>query len=166
MRLHRRLGASMDDCVFCGIVSGRLPVSAVYRDTRCLAFMDIHPINPGHILVVPTRHASGLAELDRADGAAIMQVASRIAVALRAGALSDLNVRCEGVSLFLSDGAAAGQVVGHVHLHVVPRYRGDGAGFRRGCHAGHGQDRDNLSLFAGVLARVLGQEEPASEERE
>ena len=156
----------MGSCVFCAIVSGSQPASVVYRDTRCLAFMDIRPINPGHVLVVPTRHASGLAELDRADGAAIMHVASRIAVALRSGALSDLNVQCEGVNLLLSDGAAAGQVVGHVHLHVVPRFRGDGAGFRRGCHEGPASNRDDLSLLAGVLARILGQEEPASGEGE
>ena len=115
----------MTGCVFCEILAGRLPSSIVSQDDSCSAFLDIQPINPGHILVIPNSHAASLAELEGAAGAALFLVARRIAEALRISGL-----KCEGVNLFLADGEAAGQEVFHVHLHVVPRYKGDGFGFR------------------------------------
>src|SRR5215203_1477127 len=110
----------MDDCIFCRILAGDAPGSFVYRDEQCAAFTDVQPVNPGHLLVVPTRHAASLAELDAPTAGRLMQVAQRLAAALRASGL-----RCEGVNLFLADGAAAFQEVPHLHLHVLPRWRGD-----------------------------------------
>ena len=115
----------MPDCIFCEIQARRSPASFVYEDDACVAFMDIQPVTPCHVLVVPRRHAANLAELDPQDGAHIFQVAQRMAAALRASGL-----RCEGVNLFLADGEAAGQDVFHVHLHVIPRFSGDGFGLR------------------------------------
>ncbi len=113
----------MSACIFCELAAGRGEVSLVYEDERALAFMDIQPVVRGHLLVVPRAHAVSLAELDPEDGAHLFVLAQRAAAALRA---SDL--RCEGVNLFLADGEAAGQDVFHVHLHVLPRYAGDGFG--------------------------------------
>jgi histidine triad (HIT) family protein len=115
----------MTECIFCQILAGEEPVSLVYQDARCAAFMDIQPVNPGHVLVVPNRHAAYLSELDPEDGAQIFRVAQRLAAALRKSGL-----RCEGVNFFLADGEAAGQDVFHLHLHVIPRYEGDGFGLR------------------------------------
>lgn len=115
----------MSECIFCRILDGQLPASFVYRDDRCAAFMDIQPVNPGHLLVVPVRHAAHLANIDSNAAADLMRVGHTAAAALRA---SDL--RCEGVNLFLADGAAAMQEVFHVHLHVFPRFRGDGFGLK------------------------------------
>lgn len=119
----------MSHCVFCAIASGEAPASLVHRDDRIVAFLDIAPATPGHLLVVPTRHATHLADLDPEDGARMFRVAQRIAVALR-GAAHD----AAGVNLFLADGEVAGQEVFHTHLHVLPRREGDGfrvsAGFR------------------------------------
>jgi histidine triad (HIT) family protein len=112
-------------CVFCEILAGRLPASLVYHDELATAFMDIQPVNPGHILVVPNRHLADLAELPPELGAHLFGVAQRLAAAVRASGL-----RCEGVDLFLADGEAAGQEVFHAHLHVIPRFAGDGFGFR------------------------------------
>lgn len=108
------------DCVFCEIVAGRAPASVAFADDVALCFMDIAPVNPGHLLVVPRRHASGLAELDEETGAHLFTLGMRMADALRASGL-----RCEGVNLFLADGRVAGQDVFHVHLHVLPRFAGD-----------------------------------------
>ena len=108
-------------CVFCGIVEGRLEASLLYDDQRVVAFMDLNPITPGHLLVIPRAHAASLDELDTEDGAQAFRVAQRLAAAVRAS-----GVRSEGVNLFLADGEAAGQEVFHVHLHVLPRYEGDG----------------------------------------
>ena len=96
----------MTDCVFCRILAGELPASFVYRDDRCAAFMDIQPVNAGHLLVVPVRHASFLADMDGAAAAELMRVGHAAAAALRASEL-----RCEGVNFFLADGEAAMQEV-------------------------------------------------------
>jgi histidine triad (HIT) family protein len=109
-----------DDCIFCAIVAGRAPASVVYDDTDLLAFMDIRPVTPGHLLIIPKRHAPFLAELEEATGARMFTVAMRLARALR-----DSGLRCEGINLFLADGEAAFQEVFHVHLHVFPRFDGD-----------------------------------------
>ncbi|MEQ8232690.1 MAG: HIT family protein, partial [Gammaproteobacteria bacterium] len=85
------------------------------------AFMDIQPITPGHTLVVPLIKAATLAELPAPTGARMFTVAQRVAAAIR-----HTDLACEGVNLFLADGAAAGQTVFHLHLHVFPRYTDDG----------------------------------------
>jgi len=115
----------MSDCIFCRILAGELPASFVYRDDRVAAFMDIQPVNPGHLLVVPVNHASYLADIDAAGAAELMRVAHAAAAALRASEL-----RCEGVNFFLADGQAAMQEIFHVHLHVFPRFKGDGFGLK------------------------------------
>ena len=109
------------DCIFCAIVTGEAESSRLYEDDSVLAFLDIQPINDGHLLVIPKQHASDLAELDPIAGAGIFRVAQSMAAALRR-----TDLRVEGVNLFLADGAAAGQEVFHVHLHVFPRWEGDG----------------------------------------
>ena len=111
----------MRNCIFCGILAGLSPANFVYRDELCAAFMDICPVNPGHVLVVPYTHAVLLSELDKETVGQIFQVAQRVDNALRA-----CGIKCEGVNLFLADGRAAGQEVMHVHLHVIPRFDGDG----------------------------------------
>jgi histidine triad (HIT) family protein len=97
----------------------------VYEDARTVVFMDIQPVVRGHMLVVPRAHAPYLADLDPEDGAEVFKAGQRAAAALRRSTL-----RCEGVNLFLADGEVAGQDVFHAHLHVIPRYTGDGFGLR------------------------------------
>jgi diadenosine tetraphosphate (Ap4A) HIT family hydrolase len=111
--------------IFTDIVAGRAPSSKVYEDDDLLAFMDIRPMTPGHLLVIPKMPARSLAELDPALGGKLFQVGQRLAAALRAS-----EVACDGVNLFLADGVTAGQEVFHVHLHVIPRTPGDGFGVR------------------------------------
>jgi len=139
-----------NDCVFCKILSGELEVSMVYQDDRCSAFMDIQPVNPGHTLVVPNRHASNLAELDEEEGAQLFRVAQPIAAALRKS-----GVKCEGVNFFLADGEAAGQEVFHVHLHILPRYVGDGFGLRFGPHYANKPGRQELNETADRIRNAL-----------
>ncbi len=112
-------------CVFCRILAGDIPASVVYEDDYSLAFLDIQPITPGHVLLIPKVHAASLIELDQASAARLMIVAQKVDQALRQSGLA-----CEGVNLYLADGAAAGQEVFHVHLHVFPRFAGDGFGLR------------------------------------
>jgi histidine triad (HIT) family protein len=114
---------AVSGCIFCDVLPGRLPGSFVYRDDRVAAFMDIRPVNPGHLLIVPVRHAPYLADIDGDTAAHLMRTAHRLAAALRLS-----SVRCEGVNLFLADGEAAMQEIFHVHLHVFPRFGNDGFG--------------------------------------
>ena len=112
-----------DQCVFCEIVAGTSPVSWVYQDDTVVAFMDIQPVNPGHMLVMPKQHHELMHEYDEVTLTRTWQVVRRVAVALRrAGA------RCEGINMLVADGEAAFQDVPHFHVHVIPRFAGDGFG--------------------------------------
>lgn len=113
-------GERLSDCVFCEIAAGRSPVSAFYEDELVLGFMTIGPVTEGHAMVMPKRHAAYLAELDEPTGRHLWTITQRAAAAIRGS-----GVRCEGVNLFLADGAAAFQEIFHVHMHVFPRFRGD-----------------------------------------
>jgi histidine triad (HIT) family protein len=99
----------------------------VYHGEHVSAFMDIRPVNPGHVLVVPNEHAPDLSELDPGSGRRIFEVAQRVAAAIYRS-----RIRCEGINFHLADGEAAGQEVFHLHLHVFPRYSGDGFGLKFG----------------------------------
>jgi histidine triad (HIT) family protein len=127
-----------------------LPASIVYRDDVCSALLDIQPVNPGHILVIPNRHAAYLADIDGETAAHLMRVAHRMAAALRQS-----GVRCEGVNLFLADGEAARQEVFHVHLHVFPRFRGDGFGLTFGPDYANRPPRSALDAMAEQIRAVL-----------
>ena len=115
----------MADCIFCKILSGKAPVSFVYSDDVVAAFMDIQPVNLGHLLIIPKRHAPLMSDVTADEAAAMMLVAQRTTAALRASTL-----KCEGVNYFLADGEAAMQEVFHAHLHVFPRFKGDNFGLR------------------------------------
>jgi histidine triad (HIT) family protein len=138
------------NCVFCDIVRGKAPASIVYSDSRVMAFMDIQPVNRGHLLVVPRVHASCLQELEAETGGWLFQVGMELAAAIRRSGL-----RCEGVNLFLADGEAAGQDVFHVHLHVIPRFQGDGFGFRFAPEYYRLPERLELEEVAAKIRREL-----------
>ena len=138
-------------CIFCKIVEGSAPASKVYEDDLCLAFMDIQPVNPGHLLVIPKAHFTDLTDLPAETGGHLFQVAQLIALSL-----PKTNVKNEGVDFFLANGAAAGQEVFHVHLHVIPRYAGDGFGFRFGAEYNNLPERSELDAIAAQIKQQLG----------
>jgi histidine triad (HIT) family protein len=111
----------MSDCAFCQIVEGSAPASVVYSDSTVMAFMDIQPIVAGHLLVIPKRHAQLMGDLQAGEGSACWMIAELMAKAIRGSGL-----RVEGVNVFVADGEAAFQDVPHFHVHVIPRYVGDG----------------------------------------
>ncbi len=139
-----------NDCIFCKLLSGELEASMIYQDDCCSAFMDIQPINPGHALVVPNRHAARLADLDETEGAHMFRVAQRLTTALYKS-----EIRCEGVDFILADGEAAGQEVFHAHLHVFPRYVGDGFSVRFGPHYANKPERRELNAIADRIRNAL-----------
>ena len=111
------------DCIFCKIVNGIAPASVVYSDDRIMAFLDISQINPGHVLIIPKKHATSMAEMEEETGAHLFKTTMRLA-----GAIRRSGVKCEGVNLFVADGAVAFQDVFHFHMHIIPRFKDDGFG--------------------------------------
>ncbi len=107
-------------CVFCEIVAGRGTAAVVHRDDLVVAFLDIAPRNPGHVLVVPVAHADDIVATPAATAERMMVVAQRIARAIRR-----TDLRAEGFNFVMNTGRAAGQTVFHAHLHIMPRYAGD-----------------------------------------
>ena len=114
----------MEDCVFCKIIKGVLPISKIYEDDELLAFLDIQPVNKGHVLIIPKQHKELIAELEDKTLGNMIALANKINQAIRKS-----DIKSEGINLFLADGEAAGQEVFHVHLHVIPRFSKDGFGF-------------------------------------
>jgi diadenosine tetraphosphate (Ap4A) HIT family hydrolase len=139
----------MSECVFCAVSAGDAERSLVYEDEASVAVMDISPVNPGHVLVIPKRHAAGLEDLTAEAGSHLFTVAMRVSAALRRSA-----VRSEGINVFLADGEAAGQDVFHVHLHVLPRFAGDPFRVHR---AGGWSEapRDELNQLAAQIREAL-----------
>ena len=140
----------MTFCIFCKIVEGSAPSSKVYEDEICLAFMDIQPVNPGHVLVIPKAHFSDLSDLPAETGGHLFQVAQRIALSM-----PKTDVKNEGIDFFLANGEAAGQEVFHVHLHIIPRYEGDGFGFRFGPNYNNLPERSQLDAIAVQIKQQL-----------
>jgi histidine triad (HIT) family protein len=140
----------LSSCEFCEIVAGRSPASVVYRDEDCIAFMDLRPVTAGHLLVVPIEHATHLADLDPTEGQVLFALAQRLTAAIRRTSLKP-----DGVNLYLADGEAAGQEIFHVHLHVIPRYRGDGFGLRLPAGYGPHADRERLNRDAATITQAL-----------
>ncbi len=130
----------MDHCVFCDIIGKSSPASIVFQDEICIVFMNILPRNPGHMLVAPKEHSASLSELNPDIGAHLFKVAQQMAKATRLS-----NVRCEGVNLWVADGAVAGQDVFHVHLHVLPRFDGDSFGIKGGTSEPSREDLDAIA---------------------
>jgi len=140
----------MEDCVFCRIIKGIAPASIIYADGKVAAIMDIQPVNPGHVLIIPKAHAAQLSKLDEETGAHMFKIAMRIAKALRHS-----SIKCEGIDLFLADGEAAFQEVFHVHLHVIPRFNGDGFEIKIGPNYGLKPDRKELDRIAEKIREAM-----------
>lgn len=104
----------MKDCTFCRIFRGELPSSRVLENDLVVALLDIHLISPGHTLVIPRRHVCAFTDLTSTEVEQLALVGQRVASVLKASV-----AHCEGVSLSLADGEAAGQEVPHAHLHVI-----------------------------------------------
>nr|WP_273935446.1 HIT family protein [Kutzneria chonburiensis] len=121
-------------------MSGAADASVVHEDEHLIAFCDLNPINRGHLLIAPKRHATNLAELPETTGALMFPLAQRLAARIRRS-----PIPADGINLMLADGAAAGQSVFHVHLHVIPRMIKDGFGVHGGGRAATRSDLDQVA---------------------
>ena len=111
------------DCIFCKIIHGEIPSVKIYEDENVVAFLDIYPINPGHTLVVPKRHVEYLHELKDDEAAALINAVKKLAPRIVEAMGAD------GYNVVTNNGRVAGQVIFHVHFHIVPRFRDDNCRF-------------------------------------
>lgn len=109
-----------NNCIFCKIVDGNIPCIKVYEDTKIIAFMDINPLSLGHTLVIPKEHFENIFEITPEDYGLISIAAAKIALAVKKA------LKPDGVNIMQLNGKAANQVVPHLHMHVTPRWLGDG----------------------------------------
>ena len=112
-----------NDCLFCAIAAGEIPAYVVYEDELFLVIPDKFPAAPGHVLIMPKRHASDLFELNEAEAAAFMPLVKQIAEKI------NREFKPDGLNVLQNNGKAAGQVIFHYHMHLIPRYSGDGIRF-------------------------------------
>ena len=103
------------DCIFCKIVAGDIPAALIYEDDHVLSFLDIGPLSNGHCLVIPKRHAATVIDCPPDVLSQIAAVLGRIAQAVVA------VTGCEGYNVLCNNGRAAGQLVDHLHFHIIPR---------------------------------------------
>ena len=140
------------DCVFCKILDGVLPVSSIYADETCIGFLATEPVNAGHALVIPRAHLSYLDEVPPKVAGHIFRIGQELAAAIRRSGLP-----CDGVNIFVADGAAAGQEVSHFHLHVYPRIKDDGFGFKYDHRHFQQPPREELDRIANMIRPQMNQ---------
>lgn len=138
----------MDDCDFCWIANDQSESHVVWDDDLVLAIMDINPVTDGHCLVIPKVHSLGIDDIAAETAARMMNVAQRLS-----GALKQSELRCDGVNLFFADGEAAFQEVFHSHLHVFPRFLGDG--FKISADWGDENRRSRIAVAADRIRETL-----------
>ena len=127
------------DCIFCSIVAGTAPSRKLAENDRAVAFLDIFPLTRGHALVIPKRHAKDLFEVPDDDLAAAASMAKEV------GAAAMTELAAAGVNLLQANGAVAYQTVFHFHIHVLPRYQGDGFKVVLDRHPGDQADMDAVA---------------------
>ena len=108
------------DCIFCKIIAGEIPSYKVYEDNKTLAFLDIAPVNDGHILVVPKKHYKNIEDISEEELCKIIKTVKKIGKALK----KSLDIL--GYNVNINNNPIAGQIIPHIHFHVIPRYKKDG----------------------------------------
>ena len=110
----------MSDCIFCKIAQGEIPSKTIYEDEKFRVILDLAPVTKGHALILPKKHAINLFELSDETAAEAIVLAKKIAGKMRE------KLKCDGLNLLQNNGETAGQTIHHFHIHVIPRYEGDG----------------------------------------
>ncbi|MBQ7739457.1 MAG: HIT family protein [Desulfovibrionaceae bacterium] len=110
----------MDDCLFCSIANGTIPSAKIFQSENLYAFLDLHPANKGHTLIIPREHCADIFDLNPAIGREVLEAVQRIARAI-------LTVTgATGFNLIQNNGKVAGQEIFHLHWHIIPRFEHDG----------------------------------------
>lgn len=124
----------MNDCLFCKIVNGEIPSTKVYEDDKALAFLDITPVSTGHTLLVPKKHSKNVLDAEDDVLAKISPILKKVSIAVKKGTGAD------GINIHINNEPAAGQVVPHLHMHIIPRYSDDELHLWKGDEAKYSED--------------------------
>ena len=111
-----------ENCIFCKIANGEIPAATLYEDENFRVILDLGPASKGHALILPKSHAANIYELSDEMAAKAMILAKKMATAMTAA------LKCDGFNIVQNNGECAGQTVFHFHMHLIPRYEGDGVG--------------------------------------
>ncbi len=109
-----------DDCIFCKLANGDIPTRSIYEDEEFNVILDVSPATKGHALILPKDHAANLYELPDETAAKILVLAKKLITSMTE------KLNCQGFNVIQNNGEAAGQTVLHFHMHLIPRYEGDG----------------------------------------
>jgi histidine triad (HIT) family protein len=123
-------------CLFCSIVAGDIPAEKIYEDEHTLAFLDIRPTNPGHVLVIPKKHAENVLSAESDTVAQVFETVRMLAPKVKE------VMEADGINIYSNNGEAAGQVIFHMHIHIIPRFSDDGH------KVWHGKDMSQEELHA------------------
>lgn len=137
-------------CVFCKILDGVYPISSVYSDDACVGLLSTEPVNAGHVMVIPRTHCPYVADLPSDAAGHIFMIAQKLAGAIRAS-----GIPCDGVNMFVADGEFANQEIFHFHLHVYPRVKNDGFGFKFDDRHFRQAPRQELDRIASLIRSQL-----------
>lgn len=108
------------DCIFCKIANGEIPAATIYENSDVRVILDIAPASRGHALIIPKEHFNDLFDIDAVTAGKVFSLATEVARAMKS------VLHCDGMNIVQNNGAVAGQTVFHFHLHLIPRYEGDG----------------------------------------
>ena len=143
------MNAKSRHCTFCDLVAGAAEVSVCYEDALAVAFMDIQPVSPGHVLVVPRHHFESLIDIPPELAMHLFEVALLLAPVIRRVSNTD------GMNVVVNSGAAAGQDVFHYHVHVIPRVTGDGFDIPLPFSGSEMPERERLEMTAARIVSML-----------
>ncbi len=113
----------MEDCLFCKIIKGEIPSSNIYKDDDVVAFLDIFPYSKGHTVVVPVKHYKNFLEFPDKEMSKYFSVLKDLSIRIKE------NLKADGINVVQNNFAAAGQLIDHLHFHIIPRWNNDGKGF-------------------------------------
>lgn len=135
-----------DDCIFCKIAAGEIPSTTIYETGEFKVIFDIAPASKGHALIIPKEHYDNVFSIDAEVASKLFPLATSVAKALKA------ETNCDGMNLLQNNGAVAGQTVNHFHLHLIPRYEGDGV--KLACEPGDA-DKEYLAELAEKVKKRI-----------
>lgn len=136
----------MNPCLFCKIIAGEIPSEKIYEDEHFLAFLDLHPVNAGHTLIVPKEHADNLYTTPDETLTHLAPLVKKLSIAIKK------TLRADGINIAMNNDPAAGQIIFHSHVHIIPRFEGDGFKHWRGPR---GYNKGEMSEVAQKISQAL-----------
>ena len=127
-----------DNCIFCKLANKDIPTNIIYEDEKFTVILDASPATKGHALILPKNHAANIYELPDEDAADIFVLAKKLATKMTE------ILHCDGFNIVQNNGEVAGQTVFHFHMHLIPRYKGDGVGLTWTPGKLSDEDRDDI----------------------